>query len=329
MTIQRCICALIIYVLAIGMAHAFSFLVGRANVKRAVESGAILPPTRQAIPPSLQSVNLVRDVPTKSSPRNGGLVCGQNALCASFGSVQSDVAAWMGFPYEDEDMEGNSIEFFIATHGQEAVHLGDGEYATPLWDRRHFWIQTSSNGVPLALQPRHVGIDADTGHEFYVVEYVGYQSAAPDIDYSLYQLGMSVSLMVIEFDPVTETFVDYYIEYYDENDQFTGDIINLQLGDEFVTFMLGFERTEPDVAYVFFVEDIAVVDMTPVLTYEEQYPGADFSCTHCPPTLDTTQIEFHYMFESYTQERFSFTDPLPIASVTLIHADGFESGSTR
>jgi len=323
MTIQRCICVLIIYVLAISMAHALPV----ANSKDTKKIGAILPPTRQAIPPSLQSVNLVRDVLAKSSPRNGALICGQNALCASFGSVQSEVSAWMGFPYEEEGVSGNIIEFFIATHGQEAFHLGAGEYATPLWDRRHFWIQTRSDGVPLALQPRHVGIDADTGHEFYAVEFVGYR--LPGIDYSVYQLEMSVSTLIIEFDPVTETFVDYYIEYYDENDQYTGNNYNLELGDEFVTYMLGFEKTEPDVAYLFFVEDIAPVDMTPAFTYLEQYPGADFSCTYCPPTLNTTQIAFHYMFESYTQERFGFTDPLPIASVTLIHADGFESGSTR
>ena len=322
MTIQRCICVLIIYVLAISMAHALPV----ANSKDTKKIGAILPPTRQAIPPSLQSVNLIRDAPAKSSPRNGALVCGQNALCASFDAVQSLVSAWMGFPYEEEGVSGNIIEFFIATHGQEAFHLGAGEYATPLWNRRHFWVQTRSDGVPLALQPRYVGIDADTGHELYVVEYVGYR--LPFTDYSAYELGMSISTLIIRFDAATETFVDFHIEYYDENDQYTGDYA-LEEGDEFVSFMLGFEQTEPDVVYLFYMEDIAPVDMTPVFTYREQYPGVDFPCTHCPPTLNTARLDFHYMFEAYTEERFGYTDPLPIASVTLIHADGFEAGSTR
>ena len=318
MTIQRCIRALIIYVLATSMAHTLP-IIALDTLKKI---RAILPPTRQAIPPSLQSVNLIRDAPAKSSPRNGALVCGQNALCASFDAVQSLVSAWMGFPYVD-----GGIEFFIATHGQEAFHLGAGEYATPLWDRRHFWVQTRSDGVPLALQPRYVGIDADTGHELYAVEYVGYR--LPFTDYSAYELEMSISTLIIRFDAATETFVDFHIEYYDENGQYTGDDYALEEGDEFVSFMLGFEQTEPDVVYLFYVEDIAPVDMTPAFTYLEQYPGVDFDCTLCPPTLNTARLDFHYMFEAYTEERFGYTDPLPIAGVTLIHADGFEAGSTR
>lgn len=330
MTIQHFICILIIHALTIGVAHANLFYVGRANVKSSLESGAILPPVRPAIPPSLQDRNFRQDDIAKTRQgvvaRNSEpLVCGQNALCASFGTAQTQVSAWMGFPYEED-----GILFFIATYGQEAFHLGDGVYATPLWDRRHFFVQTASTGVPMGLQFRYVGSDVNTGNRLYVAEYVGYRlPESHDINYSNYQQGMSISSLIVEFDPSNETVVDFYIEYYDENDQYTGNNYTPQPGDEFVSFLLGFERTEPDVVYLFFLEDIAPVDMTPVFSLVEQYPVTDYPCTYCPPGLNLPNQPFYYLFEAYTEERVNFTDPLPIADVTIIHADGFESGSTR
>lgn len=283
---------------------------------------AILPPMRPAIPPSLQGRNLLQGDATKARQRgtarnNDPLVCGQNALCASFGAEQSQTWAWMGFPYQEE-----GIEFFIATYGQEAVHLGDGRYATPLWDRRHFFVQTASAGAPLPLQFRHVGVDANTGNVLYAADYVGYR--LPDsalIDYSLYQLEMSISILIVEFDPLNETVVDFYIEYYDENDEYTGNNYALELGDEFVSFLVGFEKTEPDVVYLFFLEEIAPVDMTPVFSLEERYPGVDFPCSFCSPELNLSEQPFYYLFESLNAAAFSYTDPLPI---NIIHVDGFE-----
>jgi hypothetical protein len=311
---SRLVYITILWLLLSCVVHASSFYVGRANTRPAPGSQIqpILPPVRPAIPPSLQDVRFAQpDVAPQAraaTRATTGLVCGENVQCASFAGEgeMPDVSAWMGFPYQESGMD-----FFIATHSQEAVYLGDGQYATPLWDKQHVWIRFDDSNVPFPLQPRYVGTDLDSGHDFYAVDYLGYRF--PTEDYSGYPFGISISSMVVEVDPASESVVDYYIEYYDENDSYIGKLTPAP-GDEIQSYFLGFEKSEPDVVYLFYLEDAALVTKAPEFFFAELYPGKDFPCTYCGD-LDLANIDFYYIFESYSEARSDFTDPLPILRV--------------
>ena len=274
----------------------------------------VLPPARSSIPPSLRGASLMfaadvnRGV-TKSGDARGADPprCGVNGMCASFPEEQDDVVAWIGIRYM------NSHEFFVATFGQEAVHLGDGLYFTPFWDKRHFWIQVSDSVVPLGIQQRYVGTDPATGHDFFSADYVGYRQ--PGVDYSAYLFEMSISALILEVD--SEGYlVDFFIELYDENDDYVGDV-DLELGDELGTFFFGFQQEDPTTITLLSIEDLAEVTREPDFFWEEWYPGTTFPCTACGD-LDLSQEQFYFMFEGLTVERWNYTEPQPIRGPSVV-----------
>jgi hypothetical protein len=284
-----------------------------------------LPFSRSAIPPSLADRRLSSLGGTRapSGLEASNLECGVNAMCASFSSEQSSVTAWIGFPYQEKDGE-----FFIATYGQRATHIGNGVYATPLWDKRHFWIKFNQESVPYPLQSRYIDTDADTGHVYYSADYVGYRlgekywpSHLPQYEYNyyltsggdpyeLYPYGASISSFIIEMDPATEEVVDYWIDYYDSNADYI-ESFSFDLGDKLGTYFLGFQKVDPDYVWLFSIEDIAEVTQAPEFSVKNWVPGKDFSCTYCDG-FDISQVNFYYMFEAFTAERWSYTDPLPV-----------------
>ena len=271
--------------------------------------GSMLSPSRSTIPPSLRgrSLTLAGDFNGMSNqPRRAAagspLLCGVNAMCASFSEEQEDVIAWMGFPHTTDD----DSDFFIATYGQEAYHLGGGQYATPIWDKRHFWIQVADTAVPLAIQPRYVGTD-DSGNDFYSVDFIGYRQ--PGVDYTPYYFDFSVSALIAEVDS-DGYLVDLFIELYDENDKYVGDV-DFEIGADFGSFFFGFEDEEPDTIYLFSVEDLIEIEEEPSFFFEEWYPGITFPCTSCGD-LDLSSVPLSYMFEAFDAGRATYTDPLPI-----------------
>lgn len=267
---------------------------------------------RQPIPPSLVDRIQPQPIQEKRMQDTQGLECGVNAMCASFDppvAADANVAAWMGFKYQPPEVP---IEFYIATLGREAFLLQDNLYATPLWNKKHFWLKVDENTVPLAIQPRYVGIDS--GYEYYASDYFAYQIRG--IDYSEYPYGLNASLssLMIEFNPSTETVTDFWVEYYDEYVEYVMDM-DIESGDAITPYFLGFERSEPDAFYLFQAEPTVTVTMKPQVFYAEAYPGStDFPCTYCGD-IDTSKVQFHYMFESVTEKaeyEWQFTDSMPI-----------------
>lgn len=272
-----------------------------------------LPPARASIPPSLRDAPLifagdVNRVGSKNSAGTDAPVCDVNGMCASFPDEQTDVVAWIGFKYL-----APSQEFFVATFGQEAVHLGNGLYFTPFWDKRHFWIEIADGVVPLAIQQRYVGTDPATGNDFFSADYVGYRQ--PGVSYSEYLFGFSVSALILEVDSAG-TVVDFFIELYDENDDYVGDV-NLELGDELGTFFFGFQQEDPTTITLLSIEDLAEVTREPDFFLEEWYPGTTFPCTHCGD-LDLSQEQFFFMFEGASDDRWNYTEPLPIPEASVV-----------
>lgn len=298
---------------------------GKIKSSSGIRPQQSLPLLRSAIPPSLADRRLSNHSVTRapSGLESGDLECGVNAMCASFPNEQDDVTAWIGFPHHDKDGD-----FFIATYGQRATHLGNGVYATPLWDERHFWVKFNQESVPYPLQPRYIDTDADTGHVYYSADYVGFRlgeeywpSHLPESEYNyyltsgmdpygLYPYGVSISSFVIEMDPATEEVVDYRIDYYDSNANYT-ESFSFDLGDKLGTYFLGFQKYDADYVWLFSIEDIAEVTQAPEFSVKKWVPGNDFPCTYCDG-LDISQTDFYYMFESFTADRWSYTDPLPI-----------------
>ena len=279
----------------------------------------------QPIPPSLVDRIQTRSIQAKSLQESVSLECGINAMCASFNppvAADADVVAWMGFKYESP---GIPIEFFIATLGRQAFLLQDNLYATPLWDKKHFWIKVDEDTVPLAIQPRYIGRGTGiySDYEYYAADYFAYQRHDNDTDYSEYPyINASLSSLIIEFNPLTETVTDSWVDYYDKDLKYVESIV-IELGDAIIPYFLGFERSEPDEFYLFQMEPAVTVTMEPQFFYVEAYPGsADFPCTECGD-LDTSKVQFHYMFESFTEKaqyEWQFTDPMPIiyAIATLV-----------
>ncbi len=269
---------------------------------------------RSNMPASLLGKSFYHSIP---NTKNGsGIVCGVNAMCASFPVAQSgDVMAWIGFDYQDEDGE-----LFIATSGEEAFQVDDTTYALPLWEEKHFWITVDQNSAPLAIQPRYAATDIITGFEVYIVDFLGYK--LPGVDYSAFQFEMSVSSLIVVVDPDEGSIEDLYIDYYDENNDYV-ESIDINNGDQIMTFFLGLDKISPDTVTFFSIEDPVTVTQTPELFYEEWYPGTTFPCTYCG-VLDLSQVQFKYIFESIESfPRINYTDPLPIID-EIIFRNNFE-----
>ena len=164
--------------------------------------------------------------------------------------------------------------------------------------------------VPFPIQPRFVGIDAESGYEWYTVDYVGYRMSNSGIDYSNYWENMSQSALILLINPKTKEIKEYYLEYYDENDEYVGDY-DVKIGDEIESYFLGFRVGQEDIEYFFSLEDITPVTSPLTFSYKEAYPGKDFNCTFCGE-LNLLDVEFKYIFESYTETRSNFTQAKPI-----------------
>lgn len=268
---------------------------------------------RSKIPNSLLDKAFYHQIPKF---KNGNdIQCGVNAMCASFSEPQSsDVMGWIGFEFEDK---GESL--FIATLGEEAYQLDDTTFALPIWDKKHFWISVDENSSPMAIQPRYAATDIMTGHEFYVVDYIGYKK--PGIDYSGYQFEMSLSALVIEVDVNKGLIVDIYIEYYTD-DEYLG-AVNIENGDQLVTLFLGLDKKSPDTVTFLSIDNLITVTQEPDLFYEEWYPGITFPCANCNG-LDFSQVAFKYIFESFVDfPRSTFTEPLSVID-EIIFRNSFE-----
>jgi hypothetical protein len=263
-----------------------------------------LPAPRELIPHSLKGriSNTTRKI---STHKGTNTECNENSLCASFdtNTTPADVSSWMGFDFKD-----TTGKYFIATYGQKANHLGNNVYATEKWDKRHFWINIGENTVPFPIQPRFVGIDEESGNEWFTVDYLGYQKSG--INYANYSENMSMSSLILLINPTTKKVEKYHLEYYDENDQYVEDY-TLNIGDKIESYFLGFKKGEDDTDYLFFIEDITTITSPITFTYKEQYPGKDFNCTHCED-LDLSSVEFKYIFESFDKNRSNFTEPQPL-----------------
>ena len=265
-----------------------------------------LPAPREAIPYSLKG-RISHTTSKITTNKSSNIECNENSLCTSFdtNTTLKDVSSWMGFDFKDD-----TGEYFIATYGQKAKHLGNNIYSTEKWDKRHFWINIGKDIVPFPIQPRFVGIDDESGNEWFTVDYVGYQKVG--IDYSNYAENMSISSLILLINPTTKKIEEYHLEYYDENDQYVDDYI-INVGDKIESYFLGFKKSEDSVDYLFFIEDITTVTSPITFSYKEQYPGTDFNCTHCEE-LDLSRVEFKYIFEAFDKNRSNFTEPKSIVT---------------
>ena len=256
----------------------------------------------------------------RPSAAAGSLECGVSGMCASFGSPQPDVSAWMGFPFT---VDGST--YFVATHGQPATDLGGGNYATPLWNKQHLWINVNGGPLPLGLQPRYVMTDSTKGVDVFVVDYIGY--ARPGVNYSAYPFGQSISSLVLTVNSLTGNVVSSYIELHNEHDEFVGDV-DLKIGDKLQSYLLGFERNDPTAVYLFWMADATTVTQAPVFFRAELYPGLDIPCPGCDATAtassgskaSVSSTQFFYIFESYGKSRSKFTDPLRIIAYVATQA---------
>lgn len=260
-----------------------------------------LPSPRALVPPSLAE-HIVTEESGFKTKIKGNLECNTSMLCASFdiNTTENKVSAWMGFNFEN--ITGS---YFLATYGQEASYLGDNTYATKKWDKGHFWINIGEDTVPFPIQPRFVGIDKESSNEWYVVDYLGFQKA--DINYTTYTDNLSLSSLILLINPSTKKVEQYYLEYYDENDEYSGDY-NIQIGDKVQATFLAFKEGEKDKDYLVSIEGITAVTSPITFEYKEQYPGIDFNCTYCGD-LDFSQIELNYIFEEFSEKRSTFTEP--------------------
>jgi len=265
-----------------------------------------LPIPREAIPPSLKG-RIAKATKNSKKQKSKNLDCNTSiSLCASFDSnVTENVSAWLGFEFES-----NKGKYFVATYSQKANHLGNGLYATPKWDKHHFWMYLGENIVPFPIQPRFVGSDTESDNEWYVVDYLGYRMNNIGIDYSNYWENMSQSALILLINPQTKKVEEYYIEYYDENDEYVG-VYSIEIGDEIESYFLGFRKGQEDREYFFSLEDITKVTSGLTFSYKEQYPQKDFNTTY-GQDLNLAEAEFKYIFESYGKTRSTFTEPQPI-----------------
>ena len=267
-----------------------------------------LPSTRSLIPHSLKG-RIATKVESFQKQKNTIFECNTNSLCASFdtNTIPKNVSAWIGF-----ELTSANGKYFVATYSQKTSYLGKGTYSTPKWNKKHFWIHIGKNIVPFPIQPRFVGIDEESGNEWYTVDYVGYRMANVGIDYSNYWENMSQSALILLVDPKTKKVKEYYLEYYDENDEYIGNY-DVKIGDELESYFLGFRKDQKDIEYFFSLEDITTITDPLTFSYEELYPSKDFNSTY-GKDLNLAEVEFKYIFESYGKTRSSFTEPQPILS---------------
>lgn len=263
---------------------------------------------RTFIPYSLQG-RVSNRTKTMTYQKNSSTVCPEDSLCASFDTniTLKNVFSWMGFNFEDTT--GN---YFVATYGPEAIHLGNNVYATKKWDKRLFWINIGEKTVPFPIQPRFVGVDIESGREWYVVDYFGYQKQG--IDYSNYWENISASSLVLLVNPLTKEVENYYLEYYDENDEYVEDY-TISIGDKVQSYFLAFKKGAEDADYLLSIEDITTVTGKITFDYKEQYPAKDFNCTYCGD-LDLSKVQFKYIFESFTETRSNYTEPQSIKNIS-------------
>ena len=262
-----------------------------------------LPAQRALIPHSLKE-----RIRTTSQEINSNLPCNTTtSMCGSFEGNRTlkNVSSWMGFEFKHP-----TGKYFIATYGQKAKSLGNGIYSTKKWDKKHFWINIGKKSVPLPIQPRFVGIDDESGYEWYTVDYVGYRIADAGIDYSNYPNNISSSALVLLINPKTKKVEEYHLEYYDENSEYVGDY-SIKVGDEIESYFLGFKQGDDNINYLFSIENITTVTDSITFSDKEQYPGRDYNCSSCKD-LDLSQVEFKYIFEAYGEARSNFTEPKPI-----------------
>ena len=289
-----------------------SIVCGDTKMQGDIEVHRKLPTPRALIPRSVEGriAKVKRNFKQqKNSNSNSNFECNRNLLCGSFdtNTTKENVSAWMGFEFKSR-----AEKYFIATYGQVATQIGKGIYSTPKWDKRHFWMHIGKDIVPFPIQPRFVGIDEESGNEWYTVDYVGYRMADAGIDYSIYWENMSESALILLINPKTKKVEEYYLEYYDENDEYIGDY-DIKIGDEIESYFVGFRKGQEDREYFFFLEDITPITAPLTFSYEELYPGKDFNSTY-GKDLNLAEVEFKYIFESYGKIRSSFTEPQPILS---------------
>lgn len=302
----------IIFIMAISFMSLKAIAFTDCNTKQSASGSAEntfllndkLPSPRALIPLSLKG-SLVRKEKSFKKETKTNLECNTTALCASFdvNTTAEKVSAWMGFNVKD-----GAEKYFIVTYGQEATYLGNNTYSTPKWDKGHFWIHIGKDVVPFPIQPRFVGVDEESSNEWYVVDYIGYKR--PNIDYSNYEDNLSISSLLLLVNPKTKKVEKYHVEYYDENDEYSGDY-DIEIGDELQATFLGFKKGEDDVDYLFSIEALTAVTSPITFEYKEQYPGKDFSCTFCAG-FDFGNVELLYVFEEFGEQRSTFTEPKPI-----------------
>jgi len=264
-----------------------------------------LPTPREAIPPSLKD-RVIQETNRLEKKVNKIIECNRSTnLCASFDTNKTlpNVSAWIGFEFNSK--VGN---YFIATYSQQASYLGNGNYSTPKWDKKHFWIHIGEKTVPFPIQPRFIGKDIGSINEWYTVDYVGYRRKG--VDYTNYWENMSQSALIFLIDPKTKKILKNYLEYYDENDEYVGDF-DLEIGDQLESYFLGFRKGQEDREYFFSLENITPITKQVTFSYQELYPSVDFNTTY-GKELNFKKVEFKYMFESYGKTRSNFTDPKPI-----------------
>jgi hypothetical protein len=266
-----------------------------------------LPTTRELIPFSLKN-RILQKIDKLQKQTGINIDCNEsNKLCASFdnNTTPTNVSAWIGFEFQ-----GSEGKYFIATYSQKANELGNNRYSTLEWNKKHFWIHIGKNIPPFPIQPRFVGVDKESGNEWYSVDSIGYRMKDSGIDYSNYWENMSESVLILLIDPKTKEVKEYYLEYYDENDKYIGNY-NIEIGDELESYFLGFRKGQEDREYLFSLENITTITDKITFSYEELYPGKDFNSTY-GKELNLANVEFKYIFESYGKTRSSFTTPQPI-----------------
>jgi len=159
-------------------------------------SSNVLPNKRLSIPRELIPHSLKGRIYDRTQnsiyQKSSNFTCPEESLCDSLdkNTTQTHVLSWMGFNLED-----TTGSYFVATYGPETTYLGNNTYATKKWDKRLYWINIGDNVVPFPIQPRFVGIDEESGNEWYSVDYFGYQKAG--VNYSNYWDNLSVSALIL------------------------------------------------------------------------------------------------------------------------------------
>ena len=264
-------------------------------------SPRLLPP-RLAIPPSLVG----RITESKEYFQNKiaeKIDCNTTDVCATYDSniTSQSALAWMGFELID-----GTEKYFVSVQGQDSTYIGNKTFATPKWDKRHFWMNMGKDTVPVPLLTRVIGPDEESDNIWYAVNFMGYRQAG--IDYSNYSANGSLSVLILLVNPQSKKVVEYYIETYNENGEYTGEDNKLEIGDALQSYFLGFNKKEPDTQTLFSAENLMTVTGPITFNYTEQYPGKDFNCTRCKSSSQSLdEVEFQYIFELILENGYGKT----------------------